>query len=145
MVQAIKDVTTRLVDIFPGIPNEVRIILTKDNNLSFYTYLLASGLNIDLATKQKILEAKDCVKRANLILKFLTKEVEIAELKKKIQDKVQGSINQSQKEFYIKQQINSLKEEIGEGFEDNEIDILRKKGEKKKWSNATKEFFKKFG
>ena len=141
MVQAIKDVTTRLVDIFPSIPNEVRIILTKDNNLSFYTYLLASGLNIDLATKQKILEAKDCVKRANLILKFLTKEVEIAELKKKIQDKVQGSINQSQKEFYIKQQINSLKEEIGEGFEDNEIDILRKKGEKKKWSNATKEFF----
>ena len=53
-----------------------------------------------------------------------------AELKKKIQEKVQGSINQSQKEFYIKQQINSLKEEIGEGFEDNEIELLRKRGEK---------------
>ncbi|MDR2402166.1 MAG: endopeptidase La [Cytophagales bacterium] len=141
MGQAIKDVTSRLCNLSHSMPNEVKIILTKDNNLSFYTYLLASGLNIDLTTKQKILEAKDCVKRASLILKFLTKEVEIAELKKKIQDKVQGSINQSQKEFYIKQQINSLKEEIGESFEDNEIELLRKKGEKKKWSNAANEFF----
>ena len=141
MMQAIKDVTTRLVDLFPSIPNEVKVILTKDNNLIFYTYLLASGLNLEMSIKQKILEAKDCIKRANIILRFLTKEVEIAELKKKIQEKVQGSINQSQKEFYIKQQINSLKEEIGEGFEDNEIELLRKRGEKKKWSTATKEFF----
>ena len=73
---------------------------------------MASNLNTDVHYKQKLLELNNSVKRANLLLKHLLKELEISELKK-IQDKVHSDISQQQRDYYLRQQVKILQDELG--------------------------------
>ena len=96
-------------------------------------YLFASGLNLEIKEKQNILAFDDVIKRAKLMIKILKREIEISEMKKKVCEKAQDNINKKQKEFFIKQQIDILRDELDNtsGGDSSELDELRKKGCKK--------------
>ena len=73
----------------------------------FLINFVSSNMNIDLETKQSLLEETDFEKRANSFLKYLTKELQILEMKNKIQSKVKIDLDKQQKE-YLLNQIDSL-------------------------------------
>lgn len=142
---AVKDLCARLLDVYPKIPNEIKIFLNQNDNIKLLIYLFASGLNLEIKEKQNILAFDDIIKRAKLMIKILKREIEISEMKKKVCERAQDNINKKQKEFFIKQQIDILRDELDNSFgsDSSELDELRKKGCKKKWSKKVMNFFEK--
>ncbi|NIR48880.1 endopeptidase La [candidate division KSB1 bacterium] len=90
--------------------------------------IIAWNLNVSTADKQSILEAIDVKTRLEKLTYILTKELQILELGSKIQSEVQGEINKTQREYYLREQLKAIKRELGEEDERTvEINELRKK------------------
>ena len=78
--------------------------------------------------RQKLLEQTDGLARLNQVLLHLTRELELVELRGRIQSQVQGQLSQSQREFYLREQLKAIQKELGEGEDgSHEIDELRAK------------------
>jgi ATP-dependent Lon protease len=85
-----------------------------------------------LSEKQVLLEEVDLKKRAIKVLELLTKELQLLEMKNKIQSKVQTDLDKQQREYYLNQQMKAIQEELGGSGSQKEIDEMRKQGDKKK-------------
>ena len=72
--------------------------------------------------RQKLLEETDGLARLNQVLRHLTRELELVELRGRIQSQVQGQLSQSQREFYLREQLKAIQKELGES-EDGTRDI----------------------
>lgn len=103
---------------------------TKDINGGFD--LIANNLLIDSQDKQKILEVLDVEQRGYMILDLLSKEIEINEIEKKVEDKVRNKMNDAQKAYYLKEKINAMKEEIQDYTPEDEDKDLAERIEKAK-------------
>ena len=143
LVQSLKDAATRILTLNPDIPQEAQMALDNISNPSFLTHFLSSNLNVDVKDKQKLLEMNDGKKRAEVLLQYLLKEVEMLELKQEIHKKVSTDIDQQQRDYYLRQQMKVLQDELGFDGPDQEIEELRAKGDKKKWPEEINKHFNK--
>jgi len=143
IVQSMKDTALKILKLNPEIPQEAQVALDNIQSMSFLINFLASNLNVDVADKQKILETQNMLDRGTLLLQYMSREVQMLEIKHEIQKKVHTDIDQQQRDYYLRQQIRVLQDELGFDGPDKEIEALRKKGEAKKWSkDAAKQFNK---
>ena len=143
VVQSLKDAATKILRLNPEIPQEAQVALDNIESPSFLTHFLSSNISADVEDKQKLLEIDDGMKRATLLLEFMLKDVKMLELKHEIQSKVNIDIDQQQRDYYLRQQIKVLQDELGYDGPDQEVDRLRIKGEKKKWPIDVKKHFDK--
>jgi len=143
LVQSLKDAATRILTLNPDIPQEAQMALDNISNPSFLTHFLSSNLNVDVKDKQKLLEMNDGKKRAEVLLQYLLKEVEMLELKQEIHKKVSTDIDQQQRDYYLRQQMKVLQDELGFDGPDQEVEELRTKAEKKKWPDEINTHFHK--
>ena len=142
-VANIKDLATEIIQISPNIPSEASIILRNIENPSFLIHFVSSNLNTDIKEKQKLLELNQIRQRADLLMKLLQKELQFAELKNKVTNKTKTELDKQQREYFLQQQMKSIKEELGGDSNSQEIKEMQKKGEAKKWPQAAKEMFQK--
>ena len=142
-VSSIKDLAAQIIQLSPNIPTEASIILRNIENPSFLIHFVGSNLNCELADKQSLLEMNDMRKRAELLLNLLQKELQFAELKNKVTTKTKTELDKQQREYFLQQQLKSIKEELGGDSNDREIQEMKKKADAKKWSAAAKELFQK--
>ena len=84
--------------------------------------MVTSHLDIKTEEKQQILEAFDVEERLEILNTILTKEIEILKIENSITNKVRTQINKSQREYYLKEQLRVIQEELGED-EDTEDEI----------------------
>jgi len=143
LVQSLKDAATRILHLNPDIPQEAQMALDNISSPPFLTHFLSSNLNVDVKDKQRLLEMNDGKKRAEVLLQYLLKEVEMLELKHEIHKKVSTDIDQQQRDYYLRQQMKVLQDELGFDGPDQEIEELRAKGEKKKWPDDINRHFHK--
>jgi ATP-dependent Lon protease len=102
--------------------------------------VVASHLSLKINQKQEIIEAFNHNDRLALLYEILLKEIEILEVEKDINDKVRNQINKLQKEYYLKEQLKIIKQELGEEQDmDDEISELYEKLEKLKLPKEVKE------
>ena len=142
-VSNIKDLAAEIIQLSPNIPAEASVILKNIENASFLIHFVSSNLTIDLKEKQKLLELNNLRERADLLMQFLQKELQFAELKNKVTNKTRTEIDKQQREYFLQQQLKSIKEELGGDPNEREIKELQKRAESKKWPDAAKEAFKK--
>ena len=143
LIQSLKDAAYKVMKLNPEIPKEAHAALGNIDNSSFLTHFLSSNVNADVADKQKLLEIHDGVKRAELLLEYMMKDIQMLEIKREIQNKVHSDIDQQQRDYYLRQQIKVLQNELGYDGPEKDIQGLRKMGEEKKWSDDVKlHFFK---
>ena len=143
IVQSLKDAATKILRLNPEIPQEAQVALDNIESPSFLTHFLSSNISADVEDKQRLLEIDDGIKRATLLLEFMLKDVQMLELKHEIQSKVNVDIDQQQRDYYLRQQIKVLQDELGFDGPDQELEVLRKKGEKKKWPIEVQKHFEK--
>lgn len=143
VVQSLKDAATKILRLNPEIPQEAQVALDNIESPSFLTHFLSSNISADVEDKQKLLEINDGMKRATLLLEYMLKDVKVLELKHEIQSKVNIDIDQQQRDYYLRQQIKVLQDELGFDGPDQELEQLRAKGEKKKWPEDVKKHFNK--
>lgn len=142
-VANIKDLATEIIQLSPNIPSEAAVILRNIENPSFLIHFVSSNLNTDLKEKQRLLVIDDIRERADLLMQLLQKELQFAELKNKVTNKTKAELDKQQREYFLQQQLKSIKEELGGDTNERELRDMRKKAEAKKWTEAAKELFTK--
>ncbi len=137
----IKDLASQIVQLSPNLPAEASIILKNIENPSFLVNFVSSNLNSDLKEKQGLLEINDLKERAEKLIELLQKELQFAELKNKVTTKTRTEIDKQQRDYFLQQQLKSIKDELGGDTNEREIAQMKKKAETKKWPEAAKKSF----
>lgn len=141
LVQSLKDAALKILKLNPEIPQEAQVALENISSMSFLIHFLSSNLNVEVADKQKILETQNLIERGTVLLQFMMREIQMLEIKHEIQKKVHTDIDQQQRDYFLRQQIKVLQDELGYEGPDKEVEKLRKRAESKKWPEEVAEHF----
>src|SRR3989339_307432 len=141
-VSTIKDLAAQIIQLSPNLPTEASIILKNIENPAFLINFVSSNLNSDLLEKQQLLEINDVNERAIKLVHILQRELQFAELKDKVTNKTRTELDKQQRDYFLQQQLKSIKEELGGDTNEREIAETKKKAETKKWPEAAKNAFK---
>lgn len=142
-VANIKELSAQIIQLSPNMPSEAAIILKNIENPSFLIHFVSSNMNMELSDKQKLLVMNQLRSRADLLMQILQKELQFAELKNKVTNKTRNELDKQQREYFLQQQLKSIKDELGGDANEREVKEMQKKAETKKWPDAAKEMFKK--
>ena len=143
VIQSVRDSANKIMSLNPEIPKEAQIALDNIETSSFLIHFLSSNINAEAKEKQRLLEIDDGIARATALLEFMLKEIQMLELKQEIQSKVHTDIDQQQRDYFLRQQMRVLQDELGEEGPEREVEELRKKGEKKQWPETANKHFEK--
>lgn len=105
----------KAIALAPNVPREVGAALDALSEITHKADFIASQLNIGFEERQKILSERDLHRRLEAINQSLNREVEILELRKKISSEAAGSMEDAQKEYFLRQQLRAIRDELGEG------------------------------
>lgn len=141
LVQSLKDAAAKILKLNPEIPQEAQVALDNIDNPGFLTHFLSSNLNVEVAQKQKLLEVNDGKERGTQLLALMLREIQLLELKQEIHSKVHTDIDQQQRDFFLRQQIKVLQDELGQEGPDQEIERFRERALKKKWPEQVAKHF----
>ncbi len=142
-VANIKDLATEIIQLSPNLPTEASIILKNIENPSFLIHFVSSNLSTDIKEKQRLLVLNNIRARADLLMQLLQKELQFAELKNKVTTKTRTELDKQQREYFLQQQLKSIKDELGGDSNTQEVKEMQKRAEAMKWPAAAKEAFKK--
>jgi ATP-dependent Lon protease len=101
----------------PSIPNETLVAFDNIKEADRKLYYIASTLNVEIKKKQKVLELGELSKQYYEIVYLLSSELEVLNIEKDIDAKVQAEMQKNQRRFIVQEQIKILQEELGEGYE----------------------------
>ncbi len=134
LVSSLKDLALQIVKHSPNIPSEAGFALKNIESPSFLINFISSNMNAPVAEKQKMLEVVELKERATLVLTNLTKELQMLELKNQIQSKVKVDLDKQQRDYFLHQQMKTIQEELGENNYTQDVQEMKEKAKKKKWS-----------
>lgn len=143
LFDSLKEMALRIIKQSPQIPSEASFAIKNIESTSYLVNFISSNMQAPVEDKQSLLEEVDLVKRANLLLKHLDKELQMLELKNDIQNKVRTDIDRQQREYFLHQQMREIQNELGENPVQQEVNELRASSAKKKWSKKVREQFEK--
>ena len=143
IIESIKELALQIIKHSPNIPSEASFAIKNIESNSFLVNFVSSNMNLKVSEKQDLLEINDLQERALETLKFMNIEFQKLEIKNDIQSKVQSDLNQQQREFFLHQQMKTIQEELGGVNHDGEIDEMKARSKKIKWTNEVKIHFEK--
>jgi len=143
LIASLKDLAIQIISKSPNIPSEAAFAIKNIESPSFLVNFISSSLNIELHEKQKLLEIIDLNEFANNVLSYLTKELQVVDLKQQIQNKVKSDLDKQQRDFLLNQQLKTIQEELGGNPNLQESNALREQAAGKKWSKEVAEIFEK--
>jgi ATP-dependent Lon protease len=118
----------RIVGLVPYLPAELELAAANVDDPGALSHLVASTLRLKTDEKQQLLEEPDVEKRLLAISAILSRELEVFELGTKIQSQVQSELEKGQREYFLRQQLKAIQEELGEGDpEQAELQELRER------------------
>lgn len=143
IVSSIRESANKILKLNPEIPQEAQVALDNIESPIFLTHFLSSNVNAEVKEKQLLLETNNGYKRATLLLEYMMRDIQMLELRQEIQNKVHTDIDQQQRDYYLRQQMKVLQDELGFDGPEKEVEELRAKGKTKKWSKEVEKHFNK--
>ena len=143
LMASIKEMAMQIIQLSPNIPSEAGIAIKNIESSSFLINFISSNMNADVASKQQMLEVVNLHERAKMVLGHLTQELQMQELKNQIQSKVRVDLDKQQRDYFLNQQLKTIQEELGGNSPDLEIENLRLRATRKKWSKDAATHFNK--
>ncbi len=140
-VASLKDLALQIIQHSPNIPSDAAFAIKNIESPSFLINFISSNMNLDVQMKQELLEIADHKHRATNVLEYLSKELQMLELKNQIQNKVRVDIDKQQREYFLNQQLRTIQEELGGTTPDREVMELRERSRTKQWSKEVAEVF----
>jgi ATP-dependent Lon protease len=138
---SLKEAALKILRLNPEIPQEAQIALDNIEAISFLTHFLASNLNVEVAEKQELLQIDDGIERATKLLELMLREVQMLELKYEIQSKAHSDMEQQQRDYFLRQQLKVLQDELGDEAGGVRIEELKARAKEKKWNEAVAKHF----
>ncbi|HQI46440.1 MAG TPA: endopeptidase La, partial [Bacteroidales bacterium] len=141
LISSIRDLSIQIIKLSPNLPSETGFAIKNIESPTFLINFISSNLNIELNEKQKLLEELNLHERANNVLIYLTKEIQILELKNQIQSKVKVDLDKQQRDYLLNQQLKTIQDELGGNPNEQQLSSLREKAKNKKWKPEIAEIF----
>ncbi len=130
-LRSVKETAIQIVNLSPNIPSEAGIAINNINSPTFLLNFISSNLNIGLDEKQTLLEIKTFSDKMDKVMNYLKKEMQVLNLSEEIRSKVKTDIDKQQKDFYLRQQLKAIQEELGEDSELEDVNKLRARAKEK--------------
>jgi ATP-dependent Lon protease len=128
LTRNVQSLFARIIGLVPYLPEELQIAAANVDDPSALCHLVASTLRLKTEDKQELLELVDVAERLRKTSLLLSRELEVFELGTKIQSQVQSELEKGQREFFLRQQLKAIQEELGEGDpEQAELQELRER------------------
>jgi len=126
LTRNVQNLFGRVIGLVPYLPEELQIAAANVDDPSALCNLVASTLRLKTEEKQRLLELTNVEERLRQISAILNRELEVFELGSKIQSQVQEEMEKGQREFFLRQQLKAIQDELGEGDADQaEVNELR--------------------
>ncbi len=142
LIDSCRELTVRYINL-SQLPKEALFGLNNIDNPLHLISFISNNLPIKIAEKIELLSKDSLLDRAKYLLKILTTEVQLAEIKATVQMRAREDIDKQQREYFLQQQIKAIQSELGSGSQDKEIEELRLQAEKMKWPDEVKQTFEK--
>lgn len=143
LTQSLKETAQKIIRLNPEIPQEAQIALENIESINFLIHFLCSNINAELKDKQELLEFDNIKDRATKLLEHMWRDIQLLEIKKEIHSKTHSDIDQQQRDYFLRQQIKVLQDELGDDSAEQEIENLKARASKKQWSEAVAKHFQK--
>lgn len=143
LMQSLKELAVEIIQLSPNIPSEAGFAIKSIESLTFLVNFIGSNMNAPVEEKQALLEVAGIKARARRVLELLNKEKQMLSLKRDIQTKVKGELDQQQREYFLNQQLKQIQEELGNNPQAQEVAERKLRAESMKWPAHAKEAFDK--
>ena len=128
LARNLQGVFTRMIDLVPHLPDELQVAVANIEDPTTLSWVIAASIRLTVPERQELLEETDLAARLRRLTVLCTRELELLELGAKIQSDVQTDMEKGQREFFLRQQLKAIREELGEGPDtDREIEDLRER------------------
>jgi ATP-dependent Lon protease len=117
LVRSVKESMDRAVTLGKGISAEVMVIAANLEDPGRLADLAASNLELKLVEAQAVLETVDAIERLKKVSDLLAREIQVLNLQQEISSQARGEIDRSQREYFLRQQLKAIQQELGEGEE----------------------------
>jgi ATP-dependent Lon protease len=126
LIAHVQNLANRFADARGALPVEVQDMVQRASDPSHLADLLATQLMTDVSRRQALLEIADPLRRLEHVAVHLSAEIDVAALERRIKDRVRDQIDRNQREYYLREQLKAIHDELG-GESGNEFDALRVK------------------
>ena len=128
LTRNVQQTFTEIVEQIPYLPEELQLAVANIDDPAALGHLIAGSLRISTEEKQGLLEEVDVAKRLRHLSRILARELEVVALGTQIQSQVQSEVDKGQREFFLRQQLKAIQDELGEGDEQQaEVTELRER------------------
>jgi ATP-dependent Lon protease len=114
LTRTVQNQFARVVELVPTLPDELQLAAANVDDPGVLTYLVASTLRLKTEEKQQLLETVDVEQRLRATAAILSRELEVFELGSKIQSQVESEMEKTQREYFLRQQMKAIQDELGE-------------------------------
>jgi len=141
-LENIKDLALKIIELDPNIPNAANFAIKNINNNDDLLNFICTNANFPYSDKQKLLEEKNLMERANKCYEMMHADFRKLELRNQIHQKTSKDLDRQQREYFLNQQIRTIQDELGGGPE-SDVEELQKKAAEKNWKPEVEEHFQK--
>ena len=141
MFKSIKDLALQIIEQSPNIPSEASFAIGNIDSPTFLVNFISSNMNADVEKKQEMLEELDVQKRVMMVLEHLTLEAQMLEMRNEIQSKVRLDMDRQQREYFLHQQMRTIQDELGDNPQEQDVNDMRARADKKKWDERVSKLF----
>jgi ATP-dependent Lon protease len=128
LTRNVQSTFSEIIEAIPYLPEELQLAVANLDDPTSLSHLIAGALRISTEEKQELLESVDVTKRLRRLSEILTRELEVVQLGSKIQSQVESEIDKGQREYFLRQQLKAIQEELGQGDEQQaEVNELRQR------------------
>ncbi|HLQ68790.1 MAG TPA: endopeptidase La [Gemmatimonadales bacterium] len=118
---------SRVIDIAPYLGAELHEVLAGITEAGKLADFIAANLDLALPAKAELLAIDDVTRRLERLSEFMVQELQVLEVGTQIQEKVKNRLDQNQREYVLREQLQVIRQELGEGEGDDELDELAKR------------------
>ena len=142
LLENIKDLALKIIELDPNIPNAANFAIKNMSDHEDLLNFICTNANFPYASKQKLLEEKSLMTRAEKCYELMHDDFRKLELRNQIHLKTNKELDKNQREYFLNQQMRTIQEELGGGPE-SDVDELLQKAKKVKWSDEVENHFQK--
>ncbi|WP_373045124.1 endopeptidase La [Vulgatibacter sp.] len=119
----LKKLAREVIELMPELPAAATELVESITHPGHLADLIAANVDVSIEEKQQVLETVDLKQRMKLVLELLNRKREILKLSSKIDSQVKGEMSKTQREYYLRQQLKAIKEELGDLTDEEEEDL----------------------
>ena len=140
LLDTCKELSAKLIELSEHMAPDTSFAIKNIDNSEMLINFISANFPFSIADKYELLQINSLKERLYRLIQVLNREVQLATLKQNIQMRTREDLDRQQREYFLQQQIKNIQDELGTG-QDDEIDELRAKAEKKKWKKEVADVF----